>query len=380
MGSRSAPEIAFNMGDQPSLEAKVTVLNVRGQEVSLPEEITVTDQIVVLIQNDVRTDLLRELGRKRPAAILRVVDREPQVGGRVSPPGRSGGPTRRGGAGDAEITVAAAQRMVQACGGAADLIAPREESGVTSQTLEGLATIEVRNSEQEVVAPNVVAWYPGSDPQLREEFVGMGAHLDHLGWSRGSLYPGANDNASGSTAILQIARAISLNQAKPRRSVLFIAFAAEELGLLGSKYYCDHPTRNLEKMQCFLNMDMVGRNEEQQAETAEENEGSIHLVGSKVIPSTLHDIAMEANRYVNFRFEYDEEERVARRSDQESFIKKGVPVTFLFGGFTPRYHRPTDVPDVINHAKIVSAARLNYLTLMFAAERGVTKQEATKAE
>ncbi len=95
------------------------------------------------------------------------------------------------------------------------------------------------------------------------------------------MYPGADDNGSGSTAILNIAKAMSQNPIKPKRSVLFTWFAAEEVGLVGSAYYCDNPLLPFEDMVCMLNIDMVGRNEEKPQEPASENEDSLHLVGSK---------------------------------------------------------------------------------------------------
>ena len=183
------------------------------------------------------------------------------------------------------------------------------------------------------------------------------------------MFPGADDNASGSTAILQIAKALHENPVRPKRSVLYLAFAAEEIGLVGSKYYCDHPLKPLDKCVCMLNIDMIGRNEETPEEKATENESSIHLVGTKVQSDELHEAVLEANKYVGFDFEYDED-RVNGRSDQASFAAKGIPVTFLFGGFNPYYHQPSDKLDGINYSKIANAARLDYICIFLAAEHG----------
>ena len=128
------------------------------------------------------------------------------------------------------------------------------------------------------MVPNVVALLPGGDPTLRHEFVVLGAHLDHLGVGSGTTFYGADDNGSGSTAVLNIAGALVANPVKPKRSVLLTWFAAEELGLLGSEYYCNNPALPHANMACMLNVDMVGRNEASIKETAEENEGSIHSV------------------------------------------------------------------------------------------------------
>lgn len=121
---------------------------------------------------------------------------------------------------------------------------------------------------------------------------------------------------------------------------------------------------------CMLNIDMIGRNEESASEPASENMNTIHLVGSKDHSMPFHEVTEEANKSVGFVFEYDEEDRVDGRSDHASFSEKGIPVTFLFGGFSPYYHKPTDTMDGINFSKIANAARLDYLVLMMASEHG----------
>ncbi len=133
----------------------------------------------------------------------------------------------------------------------------------------------------------------------------------------------------------------------------------------------------LEDMICMLNIDMIGRNEETAEEPAADNENTIHLIGSKQISEQLHNLVMEANQHVGFVFEYDEE-RVYTRSDHASFAARGVPVTFLFGGFNPHYHKTTDTLDGINFGKIANAARLNYLTLMLVAEHGPLPRNPTE--
>lgn len=230
-------------------------------------------------------------------------------------------------------------------------------------------TISNPTRQSQIMVPNVVALLPGSDPALRHEFVVLGAHLDHLGVGSGTTFYGADDNGSGSTAVLNIARALVTNPVKPKRSVLLTWFAAEELGLLGSEYYCNNPALPHANMACMLNIDMVGRNEASSKETAEENEGSIHLVGSTKGGTSLHEAIIKANEYVGFRFEYDEES-VFKRSDQYNFFQHGVEVAFLFGGFHPDYHEDSDSIDKINFKKVVSASRLYYLATFAAAQHG----------
>jgi Zn-dependent M28 family amino/carboxypeptidase len=267
------------------------------------------------------------------------------------------------------ITRAAATELLTAVDGQAVWLDALQEDGFNFHATDAEVALSLRIREESAAVPNVIAWLEGSDPQLKDEYIVIGAHLDHLGERSGNVYYGADDNGSGSTAILSIARALALNSQRPKRSVLFIWFAAEEMGLVGSRHYTDFPTLPLEKMVCMLNIDMVGRNEEKEGETAAENEKTLHLIGSQQGQTTLHEIILAANRHVNFTFEYDEE-GVFGRSDQASFYNKGIAVAFLFGGFHPDYHQPSDELARIDFDKISSAARLFYLTAFGAAEHG----------
>lgn len=278
----------------------------------------------------------------------------------------------------AMLTRAAANVLAVRCGMQTEFFADGNPAKnlitSSSQTVECRLTIE----RESIDVPNVVGWYPGSDESVRNEHICIGAHLDHLGVQRGDLFPGADDNGSGSAAVLQVARAIHGNPVKPKRSILLIAFCAEERGLLGSKHYVANPLKPLQDMICMLNIDMIGRNEETDSEPAEQNENTIHLVGSKDHSVQLHEMVEAANLHVGFVFEYDEEDRVDGRSDHASFSEKGIPVAFLFGGFNPHYHKPTDTLDGINFSKIANAARLNYLLLMMAAEHGRLQMDEKK--
>jgi Zn-dependent M28 family amino/carboxypeptidase len=253
-----------------------------------------------------------------------------------------------------------------------------DESDVAETDKEITITIPLR--EEAAEAPNVIAWLEGSDPELKDEYVVIGAHLDHLGIRNGKVYPGADDNGSGSTAVLSIARAMALNPIRPKRSVLFMWFTAEEGGLLGAKYYTDNPILPLENMTCMLNIDMVGRNEDTgEGDTDSDNEGHIHLVGSKRGDIALHDLVLAANEHVGFEFELDMES-VWNRSDQINFYNQGVPVAFLFGGMHPDYHQPSDQPADINFRKITSAAKLYYLAVYGAANHGRFEANPAKSK
>lgn len=270
----------------------------------------------------------------------------------------------------AMITHEAANALAAQCGAAADFFGSGDPKKNLILDSSQLTECKLSVERESIDVPNVVGWYPGSDETVRHEHICIGAHLDHLGVQRGELYPGADDNGSGSTALLQVAKAIHTNQVKPKRSILMIAFCAEERGLLGSKHYTANPLRSLTDMICMLNIDMIGRNEETATEPASENMNTIHLVGSKDHSMQFHQMTVKANESVGFVFEYDEEDRVDGRSDHASFSEKGIPVTFLFGGFSPCYHKPTDTMDGINFSKIMNAARLDYLVLMMASEHG----------
>jgi Zn-dependent M28 family amino/carboxypeptidase len=267
------------------------------------------------------------------------------------------------------ITKDAAKQILVAVGGNEEWLTIPEENAVDSHATEVELKVELRVRKEPMAVPNVLAWMEGSDPALRDEYVVIGAHLDHLGVRGNEYFPGADDNGSGSTALLGIAKAIASNPTKPKRSILFMWFAAEEMGLIGSAHYVNNPLLPLEKMVCMLNVDMVGRNEEKQNEPASENVRSLHLVGSEKGDKSLHAMILDANKSVNFEFEFDEE-GVFGRSDQINFFRKGTSVAFLFGGFHPDYHRTTDTPAKINYIKIASAAKLYFLAAHMAAEHG----------
>lgn len=366
--------VAGNMGfdrftETPEIAGKVVFLTLKGEAPQLGEDIELRDKVVIYTADEAaarRASFM--LGRQGPVAALQVTEDVPTNAPQLS---RGGGRRGRGAASTGgKITKDAALKIVKAVGGEADwLDLSKTTEMVAAHPVDAEVKLEIRLREESAAAPNVVAWLPGSDPKVRDEFIVIGAHLDHLGMRGETMYPGADDNGSGSTAVLSIARAMCENPIKPKRSVLFMWFTGEEMGLLGSAHFTNNPTLPLEKMCCMFNIDMVGRDEEQQGETAEENRNTMHLIGSKRGDPALHEAIMEANKYVNFVFEYDQED-VFGRSDQANFYRKGSSVAFLFGGFHPDYHQPTDQPTKINYNKISSAARLYYVAIHLAAEHG----------
>ena len=329
-----------------------------------PQNTDFRGRIVIFQADDSRAKYVkRKIEQYGPLAIFRVVDSVPRSVGQIINENSFREPIR------GSIVRPAAKELMSRIGFAMPApIAGRQNSAELTSTLTNV-TIHNPTRLVEISVPNVAAWLPGSDPAVAHEFVVIGAHLDHLGVASATTFFGADDNGSGSTALLNIAQALTINPLKPKRSILLMWFASEEHGLLGSNFYCKHPLADPNNMTAMLNIDMVGRNESSAKETAEENEGSIHLVGSKKGGSELHDAIMVANQHIGFRFEYDEES-VFTRSDQYNFFEQGVQVAFLFGGFHPDYHRGSDTIDKINFPKIVSASRLFYLTLYKVAQHG----------
>jgi hypothetical protein len=238
------------------------------------------------------------------------------------------------------------------------------------------AKIRVGSKVVDVRVPNVVGYLEGSDPKLKSELVIVGSHLDHLGRSRtGEIYNGADDDGSGSTGVLAVSRAFTRNARAPKRSVMFLAFCGEEMGLLGSDWYVRNPIVPLDAVVAELQMDMIGRREEAHEgenpgnETADENANTLHLIGSKKIAPGLHDLIVKINaEHCGFSFEYDQE-GVYYRSDHFNFAKKGIPIAFFFTGFHRDYHQTGDDVSKIDFDKLARVAQLVYLTAWELAER-----------
>ncbi len=203
---------------------------------------------------------------------------------------------------------------------------------------------------------NVVGYFEGSDPELKNEVVVIGAHYDHLGVGEsGVIFHGADDNASGTSGIMEVAEAFTVNEYKPKRSLLFIAFGAEELGLIGSKYYTNNPLLPLENTYTMINIDMIGRNALD----------TVQAIGSNFHSNRLHELSEEAANRTDIYFDYSENsvehpERTYFRSDQINFAKKDIPVVYYTSGDHKDYHRPSDTFEKINFEKIQKVSRLVY--------------------
>ena len=262
----------------------------------------------------------------------------------------------------------AAVALLQAAGAPlASLRAPGTAFSI--RALDGYtATMELRRRVVESTsAPNVIGILEGSDPELRGEYVFMTAHMDHVGvagagngcTARGadSICNGADDDASGTTGILELAEAFAELTPHPRRSMVFMTVSGEERGLWGSNYYAEHPTLPLANTVADINLDMIGRYYNNQPGWRD----TIVVIGRE--HSTLGAVAnTTAQRHPELRMSLIDDlwpqERFYFRSDHFNFARKGVPILFFFNGVHPDYHQVSDSPDKIDAEK---AARITQM-------------------
>jgi len=238
----------------------------------------------------------------------------------------------------------------------------RKTVTVTSKSTIKLAIDKKTNISD---ANNVLAYVEGSDK--KEELVVVSAHYDHIGKHDGEVFNGADDDGSGTVAVMEMAEAFM--QAKkegngPRRSILFLNVSGEEKGLLGSKHYADHPVFPLENTVANLNIDMIGRLDEAHAD----NENYIYIIGSNFLSNDLHDINEQINNtYTNLDLDYtynntDDPNRYYYRSDHYNFAKNNIPVIFYFNGVHEDYHQASDTVDKILFGKMEKITRLVFYT------------------
>ncbi len=230
----------------------------------------------------------------------------------------------------------------------------------SARTLPGLElSLSAVVTTETVHAFNVAGVLPGSDPELADEYVIMSAHMDHIGIdSEGNVNNGADDNASGTTTVMTTAELLAGGVA-PRRSILFLAVSGEEKGLLGSKYWVDHPTVPLENVVGNVNIDMVGRNEPELigATPSPEHEHYNELVERSVAlaPEFGFEVTWNAGS-PDRRRRVDE---YYSRSDHYNFADKGIPVVFFFSGEHEDYHRPSDTLEKIDIGKLGRMSRFS---------------------
>ncbi len=212
---------------------------------------------------------------------------------------------------------------------------------------------------------NIIAYIKGSE--FPDEYLFISAHSDHEGVIDGEIYNGADDNGSGTAAVLEIAEAF--NEAvkdgyKPKRSIVFLHVTAEEKGLHGSRYYSNNPIFPLENTIATLNIDMIGRVDP----SHKDNENYIYVIGSDRISTELHFIAQKANdKFTKLNLDYkynadNDPNRYYYRSDHYNFALKGIPIIFFFNGEHEDYHKPTDTADKINYPLLSKRTKLIFAT------------------
>jgi Peptidase family M28 len=213
---------------------------------------------------------------------------------------------------------------------------------------------------------NVVGVLEGSDPKLKEEYVLVTGHYDHVGQKGPFIYHGADDNASACAAVIAVAEAFRAAGA-PKRSLMFLIFEAEEDGLLGAHHYVNHPVVALAQTAAVLNSDMIGRDEDdpQWNTHADENRNQVNVVGTLYNPEIRRVIEAQ-NRAIGLKLDYktdaDDPEGWFSRSDHYPFAVKGVPMVMFNTGEHPDYHTANDTWDRINYPKIEKITRLIYLS------------------
>lgn len=212
---------------------------------------------------------------------------------------------------------------------------------------------------------NVLAYIKGSE--FPEEVLVISAHSDHLGKMGDLINPGADDNASGTAAIMEIAEAFKLAEKQgfgPKRSILFLHLTGEEEGLYGSRYYIEHPVFALNNTIANLNIDMIGRVDD----LHKDNPNYIYLIGSDRISTELHYISEKANNdfiHLDLDYKYNAENEPNRyyyRSDHYNFAQNGIPVIFYFNGEHKDYHQPTDTADKLNYPLLEKRSKLIFTT------------------
>lgn len=225
----------------------------------------------------------------------------------------------------------------------------------------------------EVETENVAAIIKGS--KFPEEYIVISSHLDHIGIKNGEINNGADDDGSGTVALLEIAEAFKMAAdvgQGPKRSLIFLHVTGEEKGLLGSSYYANNPLYPLTQTMTNLNVDMIGRTDPKRED---KDPNYIYLIGADRLSQDLHDISEATNtKYTQFKLDYtfNEEKdpnRFYYRSDHYNFAKNNIPVIFYFSGTHEDYHKPGDTPDKIMYDLLAKRTQLIFYTAWELANR-----------
>ena len=261
------------------------------------------------------------------------------------------------------------------------------ESGNASSTksfdLKKKTTLKITESNETKYTQNVVAVWEGSDATLKNEYVAIGAHYDHVGVNpdapgEDKIWNGADDDGSGTVAVLSIAETLAKASVRPKRSVLFVWHAGEEKGLWGSEYFNKFPTVDIKNVVTQLNIDMIGRSKPAGDTNPKNKELSagdgIYVIGSEMMSSTLGAVTKQTNQdYLNLTYDYKYDDpkdpnRFFFRSDHFNYAVNGIPIVFWFDGEHQDYHGAGDEPDKIDYQKMEKVTRTIFMTLWEVAE------------
>ncbi len=234
------------------------------------------------------------------------------------------------------------------------------------------------SKKETIWTQNVVALWEGSDPVLKNEMVAIGAHYDHVGTNQNApgedkIWNGADDDGSGTVAVLSIAEALAKSKTRPKRSVLLVWHAGEEKGLWGAEYFNKFPTVDIKNVIAQLNIDMIGRSKKD-GDTNTKNKdltgpNGVYVIGSEMMSSTLGAITKGTNaayQNLDYDYKYDDPKDTNRfffRSDHFHYAANGIPITFWFTGVHEDYHGAGDHPDKIDYQKMEKIARTLFLTM-----------------
>lgn len=256
----------------------------------------------------------------------------------------------------------------------AKVLLPEIEKEHTPTIINNPISLQIESANNELTSENVVAVLKGSEKP--EEYVIISSHLDHIGiTANGDINNGADDDGSGTVALLEIAEAFKKASDAgrgPKRSIVFLHVTGEEKGLLGSQYYADiEPIFPLKNTVANLNIDMIGRIDPKR----KGDRNYLYLIGSDKLSKDLHILSENVNKkYTNIEFDYkynDENDpnRFYYRSDHYNFAKNNIPIIFYFNGTHDDYHKPTDTPDKINYDLLENRTRLIFYTAWEIANR-----------
>ena len=245
--------------------------------------------------------------------------------------------------------------------------------GAAQGTENYFQPMELNIKGKMVKTENVAAIIEGNE--FPNEYIVISSHLDHVGIQNGMIHNGADDDGSGTVAMLEIAEAFQAAAATgqgPKRSIIFLHVTGEEKGLLGSSYYTKNPLYPLEDTMANLNVDMIGRLDPKRTD---KDPNYIYLIGADKISQELHDISEATNKkYTQIKLDYtynDDKDpnRFYYRSDHYNFAKNNIPVIFYFNGTHEHYHAPSDTPDKINYDMLAKRSKLIFYTAWELANR-----------